>query len=179
MNRLVTAAALAGLIALGIVNASIMQKESLLKDGEVVYLELAPVDPRSLMQGDYMALRFQVARELRRQLENRLSASGESVSDLQAQDGFVVVVLDENRVGRFARIDDEQVLKANERLMRFRVREGYVKFATNAFFFQEGSADIYSEARFGEFRVAKDGELLLTGMRDKDLKKLQADTGEE
>jgi len=30
---------------------------------QVVYLELAPVDPRSLIQGDYMALRFALARE--------------------------------------------------------------------------------------------------------------------
>ncbi|MFX7329222.1 GDYXXLXY domain-containing protein, partial [Acinetobacter baumannii] len=34
------------------------QKEMLLKEGQLVLLPLAPVDPRSLMQGDYMALRY-------------------------------------------------------------------------------------------------------------------------
>jgi uncharacterized membrane-anchored protein len=47
-----------------------------------------------------------------------------------------------------------------------------MKFATNAFFFQEGTARRYEAARYGEFRVAPDGELLLTGLRDKDLQAL-------
>jgi uncharacterized membrane-anchored protein len=172
-------AALAGLFALGVVNVSIMEKESLLKEGEVVRIELAPVDPRSLMQGDYMALRYKVGNEIRAQLRTRLSAAGKAGSEFAAQDGVIVVTLDENRVGRFERFDDSQELKEKERRMRFRVRNGRVKFATNAFFFQEGTADIYNRARYGEFRVARDGELLLTGMRDKDLKTLGPDSAAE
>ena len=38
-------------------NGSILSKEDLLKNGKLILLELAPVDPRSLMQGDYMSLR--------------------------------------------------------------------------------------------------------------------------
>jgi hypothetical protein len=44
------------------------------------------------------------------------------------------------------------------------MRDGRPKFATNAFFFQEGDAGLYEAARYGEFRV-DDGELLLTGLR--------------
>ena len=47
-----------------------------------------------------------------------------------------------------------------------------MKFATNAFFFQEGTAKRYEAARYGEFRVASDGELLLTGLRGKELQPL-------
>ncbi|MCP3662916.1 MAG: GDYXXLXY domain-containing protein, partial [Gammaproteobacteria bacterium] len=42
---------ISGLLFLFLINAKIVEKETLLKEGEVVYLELAPVDPRSLMQG--------------------------------------------------------------------------------------------------------------------------------
>ena len=35
-------------------NWSVYQKEQTLKEGQLVLLQLAPVDPRSLMQGDYM-----------------------------------------------------------------------------------------------------------------------------
>ena len=42
----------------------------------------------------------------------------------------------------------------------------------DAFFFQEGTADVYTQARYGEFRVGEDGELLLVGVRDKDLRAL-------
>ncbi len=166
-------AAVAGLIVLGLVNAAIIQKETLLKEGELVYLLLAPVDPRSLMQGDYMALRFEVASEIQAQLRKQQSEPRMTGgASLESQDGTIVVTLDNNLVGRFAHFANQQALGENERLMRFRVRNGHVKFATNAFFFQEGTAQIYAQARYGEFRVAIDGELLLTGMRDKALKRL-------
>jgi uncharacterized membrane-anchored protein len=152
-------AAVAGLFALGAVNFSILQKESLLREGEVVYLALAPVDPRSLMQGDYMALRFGVAGEIER-------------AGPAARDGQVVVALDERSVGRFARLHQGEPLGADERVLAFRVRHGEVRFASNAFFFQEGTADRYAQARYGEFRVGRDGELLLTALRDAQLHRL-------
>ena len=42
-------------------NYSVVKKEELLKEGQLILLELAPVDPRSLMQGDYMALRYKIS----------------------------------------------------------------------------------------------------------------------
>lgn len=41
------------------------------------------------------------------------------------------------------------------------------ELATHAFFFEEGTAERYEAARYGAFRVAPDGELLLTGSRDR------------
>jgi len=52
------------------------------------------------------------------------------------------------------------------------VREGQVKFATNAYFFQEGTGRRYESARYGEFRVEADGGLLLSGLRGKELQAL-------
>ena len=49
--------------------------------------------------------------------------------------------------------------------MRYRVRDGRVKFGSNAFFFQEGHARDYAGARYGELRVSPAGEVLLTGLR--------------
>ena len=49
----------AGLVlVLGAVNLSIRDKEGVLADGRLVLFQLRPVDPRSLMQGDYMILRY-------------------------------------------------------------------------------------------------------------------------
>jgi uncharacterized membrane-anchored protein len=56
--------------------------------------------------------------------------------------------------------------------LRYRVRDSRIKFATNAFFFEEGRAGDYAAARFGEFRAAPSGDLLLTGLRGKDLEHL-------
>ena len=52
------------IIILALVNWTIAGKEKHLAEGKTVYLELAPVDPRSLMQGDHMALRFSLANEV-------------------------------------------------------------------------------------------------------------------
>ena len=62
-----TVGVLGGLaLVLAVANGSIWQREQLLGSGRVVILELAPVDPRSLMQGDYMALTFAAGREVTR-----------------------------------------------------------------------------------------------------------------
>ena len=62
-------AVLLGLVILLLVNRAIWDKEQQLRDGRVVLLALAPVDPRSLMQGDYMRLRYAVETDALLQLE--------------------------------------------------------------------------------------------------------------
>ncbi len=76
---------------LGAVNLSIQTKEDIKANGETVLLQLAPVDPRSLMQGDYMALRFAITQGLNVE-------SG-------YQDKRLPLKLDEHRVGQLATSD--------------------------------------------------------------------------
>ena len=149
----------AGLAMLATANYGIYGKELLLRDGRIVLLELAPVDPRSLMQGDYMALRFKVADDL---LERGRVKQG-------SQDGRIVLTLDAQGVGSFARLDDGTLLGPDEVRLRYRIRDGRAKFATNAFFFQEGDARLYAAARYGEFRADTNGDAILTGLRGTDL----------
>jgi uncharacterized membrane-anchored protein len=163
-------AVLWALIALAAVNVSIADKERLLAKGTVVYLELAPVDPRSLMQGDYMALNYTVANEAREALH--ASRPAERAGDLSPGDGRIVVTLDERSVARFRRLDDGRPPASGELLLRYRVRAGGLKFATNAFFFEEGQGPLYEKARYGEFRVDRDGDLLLTDLRGAALERL-------
>lgn len=159
MRRLIIA--LGALLVLIVANAGIYQREQLLAAGRTVLLELAPVDPRSLMQGDYMALRFRVADD----------AFGERPDDTW-RDGRIVLGLDNAGVGTFRRFDDASPLAADEVAMLYRIRDSRPLFATNAFFFQEGHAPYYETARYGEFRVAPDGESLLVAMRGASLETL-------
>jgi uncharacterized membrane-anchored protein len=151
----------AGIAILLAVNWGIYQREHLVSGGRVVLLELAPVDPRSLMQGDYMALRFRVAADVQR---------AHNICDLR--DGHLVVALDERGVGSFRRLDEATPLAADEVRLRYRVRAGQLKFATNAFFFEEGTASRYQQARYGEFRVGSNGDMILTGLRGEKLEAL-------
>ena len=148
-------AVIAGVLLLAVVNVVVFQRERLLTDGRMVLLELAPVDPRSLMQGDYMALEFRAA------VDARASASVAASTG-----GHLVLAVDERGVARFVRRDDGTPLAEREVRLRYRVRDGRVKLASNAWFFEEGQAAPLASARFGEFRVADDGEALLAGMRD-------------
>ena len=149
---------LTGIAVLALVNYFIYEKEQLLASGRVVFLELVPVDPRSLMQGDYMALRFK--------LQNDVSRTG------NLRDGHIVVAIDSRGVGAFRRVDDGTPLAADELRIFYRVRAGQVKLGTNAFFFQEGDERYYRGARYGEARVDKAGQMLLTGLRDQNVQKL-------
>ena len=155
-------ALVAGLIVLAVANYTIYDREQLSTDGRVVLLQLAPVDPRSLMQGDYMALRFQAA----------TAAFGFGDVEDSVQDGYLVLALDTHRVGTFRRFDDGSPLAENEVRMRYRIRNRQPQFATNAFFFQEGKAELYTTARYGEFRVGPDGEAILTELRDEEFRLL-------
>lgn len=147
------------LLVLVLVNANIYKKERILEDGQVVLLELAPVDPRSLMQGDYMRLRFAIESTVLEQQEN------ESLSVVKSS-GYFIVNLDKNNVGTFARIDSDKELTDNQVKMQFRIRHARIRLATHAFFFEEGTASEYEKARYGEFRVDSSGELLLNNLRD-------------
>ena len=158
-----TLAVVAGIVLLAVVNWTIYARERPLAEGEAVVLELAPVDPRSLMQGDYMALRFAVANE---------AFSPNALEQSEARNGHIVVAPDQDGVARFVRHDTGGPLAAGERRLRYRVRAGEVKFATNAWFFQEGRAADYENARYGEFRVAPSGEMLLVAMLGPELERL-------
>lgn len=160
------------LVILLLVNWSIYKKESHLTNGMIAYLELAPVDPRSLMQGDYMALRFSMANKVRQALQANTT---EQQHNIAPSDGFVIAQLDKRDIASFKALYQNQTLGKNDVLLRYRIRNGIVKFATNAFFFQEGHAALYEPARFGQFRINKNGELLLTNMYDKNLNLLAPD----
>ncbi|MCI4569184.1 GDYXXLXY domain-containing protein [Lysobacter sp. CFH 32150] len=172
MNRWRTVLLWAGLaLVLLVVNRGIAQREQLLRDGTVVLLELAPVDPRSLMQGDYMALRFAAGDNI----TDALRADGRMPrvdSDWRAtpggaNDGYAIFARDADGVGRFIREQNAPTPRANtEVAVRYRQRGSDVRIASNAFFFAEGQAERYAPARYGELRVADDGAALLTGLRD-------------
>lgn len=146
----------AAALILAILNIQIWQKERILKDGTTMLLQLAPRDPRSFLQGDYMALRYTMANKVARAAE----ANGRT-------DGAVVVRLDANQVAVFKSLYSGETLKADEFLLQFRKRGDTVRLASDAFFFEEGEDETFAVARFGEISVDKAGSAVLVGMRDK------------
>ena len=81
------------ILLLGYFNWSVYKKEQTLKDGQLILLQLAPVDPRSLMQGDYMRLNYQ-------------EASSAPVDEQTATRGYAVLRTDSNQVGEIVRLQN-------------------------------------------------------------------------
>ncbi|NLD51221.1 MAG: GDYXXLXY domain-containing protein [Clostridiaceae bacterium] len=155
--------ALLGLIIILVVmTINVAKYESHLATGDTVLLALAPVDPRGFMQGDYMTLSYA--------LENEVFAALniDPGSYPTNEQGYVIVAVDNNNVGQFSRLVDAMPdhLNANERAIYYRLRNGALKLATNAFFFQEGHSEAFEAAEYGLFRLNDKGEPLLTGMVD-------------
>lgn len=156
---------LLGLTAsLGLVGWEVAGKEHLLATGDTLLLELAPRDPRSIMQGDYMTLQYAIARDV-------------SVSASAPRSGTIIVHRDPDGLATYMRPDDGGPLPEAHHRLAYRVREGEVQIGTNAYFFEEGTADLYTTARYGEVRVARDGTTLLVGLRDAERRPLGVAAG--
>lgn len=160
--------ALVLLAVLAVANWTIQQRERVLQEGQEVVLELAPVDPRSLMQGDYMVLRYAVATEVEAFLVGPdaqaevLKAEGQGVLWL-APDAQGVHHL--RRIETLAQAQAETAPEGGIKLF-FRLRDGQVWIVTDAWFFPEGQADHYQQARYGLFKVDGKGQGLLVDLLD-------------
>jgi uncharacterized membrane-anchored protein len=161
---LLRVAVLAG-VCLAIPAGLVAHKEHILATGRPVYLDLLPRDPRSLMQGDYMVLRYALEPDVLAQKPARGK-------------GALVVRLDERGVASLARLDaGDQPLAANEQLLRFRyLPDGAppVRIGAESFFFEEGTADVYAGARYGKLVVDAAGRSVLVGLADESLAPLGA-----
>jgi uncharacterized membrane-anchored protein len=149
------------ILLLGLFNNSILQKEELLTDGQLILLELAPVDPRSLMQGDYMSLSYAISDNVN--------------SDSISKRGFCVVKLEENSIAKKVRIQENKTpINDNEFLIAYTSKEWRgINIGAESYFFQEGEADKYENAKYGGIKVDNQGNSLLIGLYDENRKKIE------
>ncbi len=141
-------------------NGLVYRNEKLLVQGDVVRLALAPVDPRALMQGDYMALNYALNRHL-------------SFRDIPPN-GRVIVTLNQQRVAVMAEWDHGQPLAPDQHYLQIHRGNQQLSIGSDAWFFQEGQGEYFAQARYGELRVAPDGTARLTHLLDGQLNSLTA-----
>ncbi|MEH8142981.1 GDYXXLXY domain-containing protein [Aeromonas veronii] len=148
---------LSGLAILAGINATVWRYEHAISSGEVVLLRLAPVDPRSLMQGDYMRLNYEIAREL---------TSRDARTTQNKGSDTLVIRLDAHQVATLVADGKPDRLASDERLLQVHQSERQWQIGPDAYFFEEGTGEQYEAARYGEFRLQADGKPLLVGLRD-------------
>ncbi|WP_413512414.1 GDYXXLXY domain-containing protein [Myroides odoratus] len=143
---------------------AIWQKEQTIQEGKLVFLELAPVDPRSLMQGDYMQLNYAV--------NNQLSDAGIDKEKIHKR-GYVVLALDPQNKGVFKAIGETLPLDLVDSLIAvkyFNWNGFSLSVGAESYFFQEGKDTLHEKAKYGGLRVDSKGNSVLMGLYDADLK---------
>ena len=153
-------------LLLGYINYSIFKKEKQLHDGRLVLLRLAPADPRSLMQGDYMELRY-------------------DLSDLEWDDtmpkrGYCILTKDTLNVVNILRVQLTPVpLNEGEFLLKFTAGKRGINLGAESYFFEEGTAEIYENARYGGLIIDEEGNSLLYGLFNENYVLLHKNTENE
>ncbi len=141
-------------------NKSVLEKEKTLTEGTLVLLKLAPVDPRSLMQGDYMRLRYEIARNLH--------------IDSIAKRGYCVIKLSEKGIAKKIRLQNNITpLADDEYLINYTSNKWDINFGAESYFFQEGNAKKFEKAKYGGLKIDNSGKSILVGLYDKDLKLIE------
>ncbi len=127
------------------------KKEKLQSDGKLILLELAPVDPRSLMQGDYMRLSYKIAQNL--------------PFDSIPKRGYCVVKLQPNGVAEKVRLQKGRIpLHDNEYIIEYTAAKFNINIGAESYFFQEGKAAKFEKAKYGGVKVDIKGNSLLVGL---------------
>lgn len=149
------------MVALGLVHHDARRKETVLLQGQQVFMPLMPRDPRSLLQGDYMALRFAYPDSVRAALQQQPATTRRVLA---------LAELDARGVARIVRLalPDEQPAAGHVLLPLQRLKGEWV-VVTDAFFFPEGQGQPLAAAQFGAFRLLPDGQALLAGLADANL----------
>jgi uncharacterized membrane-anchored protein len=151
------------LLLMGYFNWSVFKKEQTLKDGQLVLLHLAPVDPRSLMQGDYMRLNYEIN-----------SSLSDFIDEQTTTRGYAILKTDSNQVGQLIRLQNTLTpLNNNEVVIKYKIVDNRVFLGAESFFFEEGQDTLYQKATYGGLKVDDKGQSLLVGLYDENLQHIQ------
>lgn len=145
-------------LQLGWVGYHTVIKEKLLASGTSIKLELAPIDPRSLLQGDYVILNYDIS-TLPETIAQSLNDQGIFEDQLQ-----IVLQSGSNGVYHINRLyDPNAALQTNEVLITGKLDYGnQIIYGIENYFVPEGTGlDVQQKTKFAYIRVNPQGDALL------------------
>ncbi len=148
------------IMVLFLFNKSIFEKEKILSEGTLVLLRLAPVDPRSLMQGDYMRLNYEISRNI--------------PTDSIPKRGYCIIRLNEDGIGTKVRLqNDIEPINEGEYAVVYTASNWRINIGAESYFFEEGQAEKYDSAKYGGMKIDNHGNNILIGLYDENLMKME------
>ena len=125
------------------------------------YIKTRPVDPRSLMQGDYMILNYEILEEARRKK-----------TDLKT--GYIRVKINESNIAEFIRIDEKYLEPSeNKHSIKFYKNGRNIDIGVNSYLFQEGTGRRFQRAVYSEVIELKNGNIRLKFLLDSNFKRIK------
>jgi uncharacterized membrane-anchored protein len=166
----------------------ILKHEDHLANSQSIFVELAPVDPRSILQGDYMALNYELHfegdAEADRGEEGGLPDKKIAALEKRIQDQThllsYIQLDDQHRVIQTSL--DKSLLKiAPETSMSLILKNPSNRLANlypaaNSFLFAEGLEPCYRNAKYAEIKVKDNGQALLANLVDQNLRALNCES---
>ncbi|ODB53664.1 hypothetical protein A7311_04800 [Paenibacillus polymyxa] len=142
-------------LQLGIIGYQTVRSETLLATGASIKLKLAPIDPRSLLQGDYVALNYDIS-------------PPPSKTPLQEEEwsrGKVKVVLTPDNQGVYVAdrlYQDGEKLASHEVILNGQWYGSRIVYGIENYFIPEGTGrTVEQNAHFAHIRVSRNGDALL------------------
>ncbi len=131
---------------------SMYKKESIITDGKLILIPLAPRDPRSLLQGDYMSLSY----------------NWEMLSDQNVgfKRGCIVFKYSDETFTPLRLERSLDTLQSDEKCIKYFGSFPNLKIGAESYFFQEGKAKDFESARFVGLKLATNGDKVIIGLFD-------------
>ena len=130
---------------------SVIKEEKNLKKA-TFYIKTVPVDPRSLIQGDYMVLNYDIAESARMEIGN-------------IRKGYIRIKINDLKIAEFIRIDEEYLPPSNNEIsIQFQKNGSNIDIGVNSYLFQEGTGNKFQKAQYAEVIELKNGKLRLKNL---------------
>ncbi|MGP4770477.1 GDYXXLXY domain-containing protein [Acinetobacter sp. PFS20] len=137
-----------------------------------IFIELRPVDPRSILQGDYMALAYELNLQSLKALARSESEALDQVIFNHPSVPAKVILDSQNRVVRTILDNNNSFVGQSLILKNPENRLQALYPASRSFLFAEGLAQCYQKAKYAEFKVNTKGEAILFDLRGEGLQPL-------
>ena len=178
------------LLSIAVFLSLIFKNEWHLKHSQSIYVRLQPVDPRSILQGDYMRLNYQLYFAPQNSNLENTTEQNTNQQNINQEDHifsghyFDQIIQNKSSIVTYVELDPQRrVIHTSfeplqnvqvQRLVLQNPNNRYTMLypASKSFLFAEGLAECYQQAEYAEFKVDEQGNAILTALKGDQLQDL-------
>lgn len=178
------------LLSIAVFLGLIFKNEWHLKHSQSIYVRLQPVDPRSILQGDYMRLNYQLYFAPQNSMLENTDQQNTNQQNINQEDHifsghyFDQIIQNKSSIVTYVELDPQRrVIHTSfeplknvqiQRLVLQNPNNRYTMLypASKSFLFAEGLAECYQQAEYAEFKVDEQGNAILNALKGNQLQDL-------